>query len=463
MNDSYFDLQEENLESSPEFKVDKKGNLSLYDIDLDALIKKHGSPLRITYLPKITSQIKKAKSMFKKAFKKVDYKADYIYCYCTKSSHFSFVLDEVLKNDVHIETSSAYDIAIVQKLHEQHKITLDKYIVCNGFKRPEYTKQIINLIQQGFTNVIPVLDNENELKVYVKKITTNTKIGIRIATEEMPNFPFYTSRLGLNPNKILDFYNKQVKPLEHIQLKMLHFFINTGIKDHEYYWNELDKCLKLYVKLKKVCPTLDSLNIGGGLPFKTNLNFDYDYQDFIDKIIDYIKYICDDEEIDVPNIFTEFGTFTVAESGAILYQVLDQKQQNDRELWYMINNSFMTTLPDVWAIDQRFIVLPVNKWHERYKHVYLGGLTCDSMDFYNAEAHNNKIFLPALNKKEPLSIGLFNTGAYQDTISGYGGLKHCLIPSPKYIIIDKNEHGEITTKVFKNEQTASSMLKILGY
>ena len=279
----------------------------------------------------------------------------------------------------------------------------------------------------------------------------------------MPNFPFYTSRLGLNPNKILDFYNKQVKPLEHIQLKMLHFFINTGIKDHEYYWNELDKCLKLYVKLKKVCPTLDSLNIGGGLPFKTNLNFDYDYQDFIDKIIDYIKYICDDEEIDVPNIFTEFGTFTVAESGAILYQVLDQKQQNDRELWYMINNSFMTTLPDVWAIDQRFIVLPVNKWHERYKHVYLGGLTCDSMDFYNAEAHNNKIFLPALNKKEPLSIGLFNTGAYQDTISGYGGLKHCLIPSPKYIIIDKNEHGEITTKVFKNEQTASSMLKILGY
>ena len=26
---------------------------------------------------------------------------------------------------------------------------------------------------------------------------------------------------------------------------MLHFFINTGIKDTAYYWNELNKCLKV--------------------------------------------------------------------------------------------------------------------------------------------------------------------------------------------------------------------------
>ncbi len=463
MNDSYFDLQEENLDSSPEFQVDDKGHLSLFGINLFELVKKHGSPLRITYLPKITSQIKKAKSMFKKAFKKVNYQADYVYCYCTKSSHFSFILDEVLKNDVHIETSSAYDIAIVNKLYENGKLELDNYIICNGYKRPEYTKQIVGLIEMGFENVIPILDNENELDGYLESTDKNFKIGIRIATEEMPNFSFYTSRLGINPNRILDYYNKHVAIEKSVELKMLHFFINTGIKDHIYYWNELDKCLKLYVKLKKVCPTLDSLNIGGGLPFKTHLNFDYDYQDFIDKIIDTIKYVCDEEGIQVPNIFTEFGTFTVAESGATFYQILDQKQQNDREIWYMINNSFMTTLPDAWAIDQRFIMLPLNKWYERFKHVYLGGLTCDSMDYYNAEAHNNKIFLPILNKKDPLFIGFFNTGAYQDSISGFGGIKHCLIPAPKYIIIDRDNQGRITTKLFQGEQKASSMLKILGY
>ena len=36
--------------------------------------------------------------------------------YCTKSSHFSFVLEEAMKNDIHLETSSAYDIHIILSL-----------------------------------------------------------------------------------------------------------------------------------------------------------------------------------------------------------------------------------------------------------------------------------------------------------------------------------------------------------
>jgi len=51
---------------------------------------------------------------------------------------------------------------------------------------------------------------------------------------------------------------------------MLHFFINTGINDNSYYWNELVKCIKVYVALKKECPSLDGLNIGGGFPIKTH-------------------------------------------------------------------------------------------------------------------------------------------------------------------------------------------------
>ena len=37
---------------------------------------------------------------------------------------------------------------------------------------------------------------------------------------------------------------------------MLHFFINTGIYDTAYYWNELHKCLRVYCELKRECPEL---------------------------------------------------------------------------------------------------------------------------------------------------------------------------------------------------------------
>jgi arginine decarboxylase len=463
MNGSYFELQQEHLSNSPEFDVGSSGELSIHGVDLMALIKEHGTPLKVTYLPKIGSQIKQAKKMFKAAFDRVNYQGTYTYCYCTKSAHFSFILEEVLKHDTHIETSSAFDLPIVQKLYQAGKITQDTFIVCNGYKRPEYTLQISKLIDQGFKNVIPVLDNEKELDAYLKKTIKPFKIGLRIATEEMPNYSFYTSRLGINPNKIFSFYHDQVKHHDHVELKMLHFFINTGIKDHAYYWNELDKCLRLYVRLKRSCDSLDSLNIGGGLPFKTHLSYQYDYQDFIDKIIAKIHETCTSEKIKVPHIFTEFGTYTVAESSFNIFEVLDEKQQNDKESWYMVNNSFMNTVPDAWGIDQRFIVLPINKWKGPYKHVYLGGLTCDSMDFYNAEIHNGKLFLPPVDEAEPLYVGLFNTGAYQDALSGFGGLKHCLVPSPKYLVLDKNENGEVLVKEFKEEQSATEMLNILGY
>jgi arginine decarboxylase len=164
-----------------------------------------------------------------------------------------------------------------------------------------------------------------------------------------------------------------------------------------------------------------------------------------------------------PDIFTEFGSFTVGEAGAVLYSVIDQKLQNDREKWDLIDSSFMTTLPDTWAINKRYIMLAINNWEEPYERVMLGGLTCDSDDYYNSEAHSNAIYLPKFRKNKPQYIGFFNTGAYQESLAGYGGIQHCLLPAPKHIVLDRDENGEITSKLFSKEQSYKSMLKILGY
>jgi arginine decarboxylase len=53
----------------------------------------------------------------------------------------------------------------------------------------------------------------------------------------------------------------------------------------------------------------------------------------------------DEAEVDVPNIFTEFGSFTVGESGGAISNLVPKKT-NDREKWNMIDLFFITTLPD---------------------------------------------------------------------------------------------------------------------
>ncbi len=463
MKTKYIDLIEQSFEfPTEEFEVED-GELYFYDIPLMDLVKQYGTPMKFTYLPKISENIKKARVWFNVALTKANYNGKYYQCYCTKSSHFSFVLEEALKNDIHIETSSNFDIDIVRALYESGQIDKNKFIVCNGFKMPAYIENIARLINDGFTSVIPVLDNYSELDQLLEQVEGEFSVGIRIASEEEPKFEFYTSRLGIGYKNIVQYYHDFIENNPRVKLKMLHFFINTGIKDTAYYWNELNKCMNVYCELKKVCPELTALNIGGGFPIKNSLTFDYDYEYMAEEIVNQIKMACDSNKVPEPDIFTEFGSFTVGESGGAIYSVVFQKEQNDREKWNMIDSSFITTLPDLWSISKRFIMLPINKWESQYERVFLGGLTCDSDDYYNSEQHVNAIYLPEYDEEETLYIGFFNTGAYQEAIGGFGGIQHCLIPAPKHVLISKDEDGKISTRLYSKEQSYKSMLKTLGY
>lgn len=464
MKTKYIDLIEQTYYfPQEEFTLNKKNELEFHGIDMMALVKQYGAPLKFTYLPKISQNIQLAKKWFAEAIEKHNYAGTYNYSYCTKSSHFKHVLDKALENDIHIETSSAFDMDIVENLKRRGKITDETFILCNGFKRDQYIENIARLINNGHKNCIPIIDNYEEIDLLNEAVEKPFEIGIRIASEEEPKFEFYTSRLGIGYKNIVPFYRNKIEDLEHVSLKMLHFFINTGIRDTAYYWNELLKCLQVYIKLKKICPTLDSLNIGGGFPIKNSLAFDFDYAYMVDEIVNQIKKTCDLAGVPVPHIFTEFGSFTVGETGGAIYKVLYQKQQNDREKWNMINSSFITTLPDSWAINKRFILLALNRWKDDYERVLLGGLTCDSDDYYNSEQNLNAIYMPKYKESKPLYIGFFNTGAYQESIGGFGGLQHCLIPAPKHILIDRDADGNITTELFAPQQTSEQLLNILGY
>ena len=466
MKNSYFDLIEQSY-YFPQEGFDLRDNgLTFHGISLKYLIKKYGTPFRFIYLPKIGDQIKKARNLFNKAIKKNNYKGNYYYCYCTKCNHFSHVINEALKQNVNLETSSAYDIDLILSLFRDKKIDKNRVIVHNGYKTDEYLAKILNLQEIGFKNNIIVLDSINELK-RIEKLAggVKIKIGIRMAINEESQSSYYTSRLGIRHNDILKFYIENIKDKKNLELKMLHFFVDSGIKDSLYYWGEFQKAMKLYIDLKKQCETLDSFNLGGGFPIRNHLGFEYNYEYMINEIVSAIKDTCAVEKIKEPDIYTEFGKYTVGQSGAIIFEVLEQKQQNDTESWYIVNNSLMNTIPDAWSIFEKFILLPINKWKNEYKRVNIGGISCDHSDYYNSEDLNQEVLLPSYpeDDEEPLYLGFFHTGAYQDAISGYGGIKHCLIPSPKHVIIDRDDKGNIVDYVYRNEQSAQDMFKILGY
>jgi len=113
----YIDLVKQTFDfPTDEFAV-KKGALHFHGVELMDLINTFGTPLRLTYLPKISDNIQKVTGHFKKTLKKFGYSGSYTYCYCTKSSHFRFILEKTLSTGAQIETSSAYDLDIIKSLH----------------------------------------------------------------------------------------------------------------------------------------------------------------------------------------------------------------------------------------------------------------------------------------------------------------------------------------------------------
>ena len=72
-NNTYTDLVKQTFNFPQEdFKV-KNDYLQFNGLDVKSLIDKYGTPMKLTYLPKIGIQINKAKKMFEHAFKKHKY------------------------------------------------------------------------------------------------------------------------------------------------------------------------------------------------------------------------------------------------------------------------------------------------------------------------------------------------------------------------------------------------------
>ena len=78
---SYQNLIEQTFNFPQEGFEVKDNELYFNDIPLMDIIKQYGTPLKISYLPKITSQVQKAKKLFNVAMAKADYNGKYYYCY----------------------------------------------------------------------------------------------------------------------------------------------------------------------------------------------------------------------------------------------------------------------------------------------------------------------------------------------------------------------------------------------
>lgn len=129
---------------------------------------------------------------------------------------------------------------------------------------------------------------------------------------------------------------------------------------------------------------------------------------------------------------------------------------------YFCNFSLFQSLPDVWAVDQLFPIVPLQRLNERpTRSATLQDITCDSDGKITNFVTNRNIshILPVhtLRKNEPYYLGVFLVGAYQEILGDMHNLfgdtnaAHITVKDGRYHI-DQIFDGETVEKVLNYVQ-----------
>ncbi|HOM05246.1 MAG TPA: biosynthetic arginine decarboxylase, partial [Candidatus Kapabacteria bacterium] len=130
---------------------------------------------------------------------------------------------------------------------------------------------------------------------------------------------------------------------------------------------------------------------------------------------------------------------------------------------YFCNFSLFQSLPDSWAIDQVFPIMPIHRLGEKPDRIAtLQDITCDSdgkIDrFISTNNYSYYMHLHDFNPNEPYYIGVFLVGAYQEIL----GDLHNLFGDTNAVHIILDDDGYQIKQVIDGE-TVAEVLDYVGY
>jgi len=131
---------------------------------------------------------------------------------------------------------------------------------------------------------------------------------------------------------------------------------------------------------------------------------------------------------------------------------------------YFCNVSVFQSLPDSWAIDQMFPVMPVHRLDEcPTRNAVLADITCDSdgkIDrFVSLRETKRTLELHELREGEPYYVAVFLVGAYQETL----GDLHNLFGDTHVVHIKLHDEGGWWIEETVKGDTAAEVLRYMQY
>lgn len=329
------------------FSVGENGNLFVHptkeagrSIDLKKLVdslewRGIGLPILIRFADILKHRLGEMHQAFDNSIREHGYQGGYCCVYPIKVNQQRQVVEEVFKFGrayrFGLEAGSKPELLVVLAVADN-----DTPIICNGFKDDEYIEMVM-LAKKIGRNITPVVEKFTELELIAKHaeiVGVKPTIGIRLKLASRGSGRWkssggYRSKFGLTVSEALAAveYLKQ-RGLED-SLQLVHFHLGSQITNIRQIKAAVIEGARIYVELKKQCPGLKLMDVGGGLgidydgsqtDFESSVN--YSLEEYARDVVYHIQSICDEAEVAHPTIITESGRAVAAYHSVLVFNVL---------------------------------------------------------------------------------------------------------------------------------------------
>ena len=331
------------------------------------------------------------------------------------------------------------------------------------------------------------------------------------------------SKFGLTSSELLEALDfLESKGLKDC-LKLIHFHIGSQVTKIRRIKTALREASQFYVQLHSMGFKVEFVDIGGGLGVdydgtrssNSEGSVNYSIQEYVNDSISTLVDVSDKNGIPHPNIITESGRALTAHHSVLIFEVLETAtlpEWDDEEeiapdahelvqelygierlYWsitreinqiaaglkhapdefrglsklladkYFCNFSLFQSLPDSWAIDQIFPIMPIQRLDEKpERSATLQDITCDSdgkiANFISTRNVAHYLPVHALKKTEPYYVAVFLVGAYQEIL----GDMHNLFGDTNAVHVSVNEKGYNIEQIIDGE-TVAEVLDYVQY
>ena len=153
----------------------------------------------------------------------------------------------------------------------------------------------------------------------------------------------------------------------------------------------------------------------------------------------------------------------IAKSNEFLHEEL-KLLERDLADTYFLNLSIFQSIPDAWAIQQLFPVLPIHRLNEEpVRRCTLADITCDSdgkIDRFIARSQPKETLeVHELRRGEPYYLGFFLVGAYQEIL----GDMHNLLGDTNIVHVDADDRGRARLKHIERGDRVRDVLEYVDY